>query len=155
MIFYIICHDNTISLAFKKLKTAIPVVFSTCTATITHTFYPIDPLLPYDTKFQDKKMRRNFLSVFNHQLFGSDFCKHYISQSHFYFIRIFSIDKLHFVFYLSFILLYSLLFNTFLYAGLIILSVFISSSILWALQPDILAVANIGVYNSKGKSSIL
>lgn len=73
MIFYIICHDNTISLAFKKLKTAIPVVFSTCTATITHTFYPIDPLLPYDTKFQDKKMRRNFLSVFNHQLLAPTF----------------------------------------------------------------------------------
>lgn len=45
--------------------------------------------------------------------------------------------------------------RTFLYAGRMILSALMSSSIRCALHPTIRATANIGVYNSSGRSSIL
>ena len=58
--------------------------------------------------------------------------------------------------HLSARLIYSLsCISTLLYAGRIILSILINSSILWALHPTILAMANMGVYISSGISSIL
>ena len=55
----------------------------------------------------------------------------------------FFFDK--FVFYLFEIYVYSLLFTTLLYAGRIIFPPVITSSILWAHQPTILAIAKRGV----------
>ena len=51
--------------------------------------------------------------------------------------------------------IYSASGRTFLYAGRMILSTLISSSIRCALHPTIRAMANIGVYSSSGRSSML